>query len=67
MQLGYRENAIWRTMVTKLFGVEKVGKCGLTFCSKLAARQFAAAGLLSPTQFFGMIAGWQRCFLMPSV
>ncbi len=35
----------------------KVGKFGLTFCSKLAARQFAAAGLLSPTQFFGMIAG----------
>lgn len=35
----------------------KIGKCGLTFCSKLAAGQFADAGLLSTTQFFGMIAG----------
>jgi hopanoid biosynthesis associated protein HpnK len=35
----------------------KLGKNGLTFCSKLAARQFTAAGLLSPDQFFGMLSG----------
>jgi chitin disaccharide deacetylase len=35
----------------------KLGRNGLTFCSKLAAKQFKAAGLLSPDHFFGMLSG----------
>lgn len=35
----------------------KVGRAGLTFCARLAAKQFKRAGLVYPDHFFGMLAG----------
>ncbi len=34
-----------------------IAKSGLTFCARLASRRMAGAGLLTPDNFFGMLAG----------